>query len=88
MSRQQLLAWSLIFVDQGVISGVLRGAGKQVLGAVTNFVCYYLIGLPLGICLALLANLGVVGIWIGISVADTLQVTCYCDHFHVLTFFW
>ena len=59
---------------QGVISGVLRGAGKQVLGAVTNFVCYYMVGLPLGICLALLVNLGVVGMWIGISVADTLQV--------------
>ena len=61
---------------QGVISGVLRGAGKQVLGAVTNFICYYMFGLPLGICLALLVDLGVVGMWIGISVADSLQVVC------------
>lgn len=59
---------------QGVISGALRGAGKQVLGAVTNFICYYIIGLPIGICLALLANLGVMGMWIGIGIADTLQV--------------
>ena len=57
-----------------MISGALRGAGKQVLGAVTNFICYYIVGLPIGICLALLANLGVVGIWIGIGIADILQV--------------
>ena len=67
-------SWSFYESLQGVISGVLRGAGKQVLGAVTNFVCYYMVGLPLGICLALLVNLGVVGMWIGISVGDTLQV--------------
>ena len=57
-----------------MISGALRGAGKQVLGAVTNFICYYVIGLPIGICLALLANFGVVGMWIGIGIADILQV--------------
>lgn len=57
-----------------MISGALRGAGKQVLGAVTNFICYYIVGLPIGICLALLANLGVMGMWIGIGIADTLQV--------------
>ena len=56
------------------MSGALRGAGKQVSGAVINFICYYVFGLPLGICLALLVNLGVVGMWIGIGVADTLQV--------------
>lgn len=56
------------------MSGALRGAGKQVWGAVINFICYYVFGLPLGICLALLLKLGVVGMWIGISVADTLQV--------------
>ncbi len=57
-----------------MISGALRGAGKQVLGAVTNFTCYYIVGLPIGICLALLADLGVMGMWIGIGIADTLQV--------------
>ena len=59
---------------QGVMSGALRGTGRQVLGAVTNFVCYYIVGLPIGICLALLANLGVMGMWIGIGTADILQV--------------
>ena len=56
------------------MSGVLRGAGKQIVGAVVNFVCYYIIGLPLGISLALLTKLGVTGIWIGVGVADMIQV--------------
>lgn len=69
-----IVAGIIIILPQGVISGALRGAGKQILGAVTNFICYYIVGLPIGICLALLGNLGVMGMWIGIGIADTLQV--------------
>ena len=63
------------------MSGVLRGAGKQIVGAVVNFVCYYIIGLPLGISLALLTKLGVTGIWIGVGVADVIQVILHFPFF-------
>ncbi len=42
--------------------------------AVVNFFCYYAIGLPLGIVLALVVGLQSKGMWIGLSVADGLQV--------------
>jgi Na+-driven multidrug efflux pump len=41
-----------------------------------NFVFYYLIGLPVGISLALLTDLGATGMWTGLSVAVFLTVSC------------
>ena len=52
----------------------MRATGRQAYAAVTNFVCYYLIGLPLGITLALVVGLQTKGMWIGLSVADGIQV--------------
>ncbi len=49
----------------------------QFKAAVGNFVAYYVIGLPLGIVLALVVGLKAQGMWIGISVAAALQV---CMH--------
>jgi len=34
---------------QGVLSGVLRGCGRQLIGALVNFVSYYPIGLLVGV---------------------------------------
>ena len=59
---------------KGVTAGILRGTGRQKLGAMLNFFCYYVIGLPLGIPLAFRAGLGTLGIWTGLAVADGLQV--------------
>ena len=39
-----------------------------------NFVSYYIIGLPIAIVLALVADLGALGIWSGLFIADILQV--------------
>ena len=41
-----------------------------------NFVFYYLIGLPVGISLALLTDLGATGMWTGLCVAVFLTVSC------------
>ena len=44
------------------------------MGAVTNFVCYYFIGIPLLIYLALYRGLGIMGVWTGLAVALFIQV--------------
>ena len=56
------------------MAGVLRGSGRQLLGAAVNFFCYYVIGLPIGIVLALVADLGALGMWSGLIIGSILQV--------------
>jgi putative MATE family efflux protein len=58
---------------QGVLSGILRGCGKQSYGALTNFISYYAIGLPLAWALCFHSSLGVVGLMAGIAVGITVQ---------------
>lgn len=41
--------------------GVLRGVGKQLIGALCNLVGYYFIGFPIGVALMFAANMGIVG---------------------------
>ncbi|XP_073525212.1 multidrug and toxin extrusion protein 2-like [Phyllobates terribilis] len=55
--------------------GVLRGLGKQSIGAITNVISYYAIGLPLGISLMFKVKLGIVGLWAGLLCPVALQ-TC------------
>ena len=50
-----------------VIQGVLRGSGRQSLGAKLNFSAYYLLGIPFGSVLAFGFNKGLEGMWIGLS---------------------
>ncbi|XP_027328481.3 multidrug and toxin extrusion protein 2-like [Anas acuta] len=53
--------------------GVLRGTGKQKLGAIANAVGYYAIGMPIGISLMFAAKMGVLGLWVGMIVCISLQ---------------
>ncbi|OXB71884.1 UNVERIFIED_CONTAM: hypothetical protein H355_004230 [Colinus virginianus] len=53
--------------------GVLRGTGKQKLGAIANAVGYYAVGLPIGISLMFAAKMGVLGLWVGMIVCISLQ---------------
>lgn len=46
---------------QAVTGGIVRGAGKQMIGAVCNLVCFYFIGLPIGVSLMFPAKMGIVG---------------------------
>uniref|UniRef100_A0A3B5M2P6 Solute carrier family 47 member 3 n=1 Tax=Xiphophorus couchianus TaxID=32473 RepID=A0A3B5M2P6_9TELE len=45
----------------GVAAGVLRGAGKQLVGAIFNIVGSYFIGFPIGTTLMFAANMGITG---------------------------
>ncbi|KAF7665266.1 hypothetical protein LDENG_00142080 [Lucifuga dentata] len=44
----------------GVTGGIIRGIGKQKAGAVFAFVCYYIIGFPIGVSLTFPAKMGFV----------------------------
>lgn len=50
-----------VFSWKGVTGGVLRGAGKQLVGALCNLVGYYFIGFPIGVSLMFAANMGILG---------------------------
>eukprot|EP01032_Pedospumella_encystans_P014245 gene14245-16375_t len=59
----------------GVSSGVLRGAGKQYIGAVANVIAYYGVGLPMAWVCCFVINMGVDGLIIGIAMGSLVQVT-------------
>ncbi|XP_057700553.1 multidrug and toxin extrusion protein 1-like [Corythoichthys intestinalis] len=57
----------------GVSGGVFRGAGKQKVGMFSNLVGHYLIGFPIGVTLIFATEMGVVGLWIGLTLCVVLQ---------------
>ncbi|XP_069729894.1 multidrug and toxin extrusion protein 2-like isoform X1 [Phaenicophaeus curvirostris] len=57
--------------------GVLRGTGKQKMGAIANAIGYYAIGLPIGISLMFAAKMGVLGLWVGMIVCISLQALSF-----------
>ncbi|XP_028272255.1 multidrug and toxin extrusion protein 1-like [Parambassis ranga] len=66
----------------GAAAGVLRGAGKQLIGALCNLVGLYVIGFPIGASLMFAANMGIVGLWTGLTIFVSLQalafIICLC----------
>jgi Na+-driven multidrug efflux pump len=63
------------FVDglQGVASGILRGAGKQHIGAITNVIAFYALGLPCAWLMCFELGFGVHGLMIGILLGSSFQ---------------
>lgn len=64
------------FVTDGfncILGGVLRGAGKQSVGAVLNLLGYWCVGLPLALLLGLHARLGALGFWLALLAASAVQ---------------
>ncbi|KAK1420896.1 hypothetical protein QVD17_22857 [Tagetes erecta] len=58
---------------QTVLSGAVRGSGRQKIGAVVNLGAYYLIGIPLAILFAFVLHMGGKGLWLGIIAALLAQ---------------
>ena len=89
-SRAMKVVAVMQFVDSmvNVTSGVIKGAGKQIFGAVTNFIGYYVIALPLGVVMMMDFGAGwkVPGYWwgqvIGLSIQSSVYIaylTCRID---------
>src|SRR6201995_162644 len=68
-----LVAAGFQFFDciQITVTGALRGAGNTVAPLFTHLICYWVIGLPLGILLCFRLHLGAAGLWLGLLIALT-----------------
>ncbi|XP_049916252.1 multidrug and toxin extrusion protein 1 [Epinephelus moara] len=68
---------SFMFLDaiSAASGGIIRGAGKQRIGAVCYFLGYYGVGFPIGVSLMFAAKLGIKGLWIGLFTCVALQCT-------------
>jgi MATE family multidrug resistance protein len=69
-----LAVFTMVDGIQGVSSGVLRGAGKQFVGAFANVIAFYGIGIPLAWVFCFKLNLGVNGLMLGIACGAIFQV--------------
>ena len=67
-----------VFIDglQGVCGGILRGAGRQVIGATSNIFAFYVVGIPMAYFVCFRLKFRVAGLMIGLSVGTLLQ-TCF-----------
>ncbi|XP_078293785.1 multidrug and toxin extrusion protein 2-like [Panthera onca] len=61
----------------GTCGGILRGTGKQKIGAIMNAIGYYVFGFPIGVSLMFAAKLGIVGLWSGLIVCVFFQALFY-----------
>ncbi|PWA37017.1 multi antimicrobial extrusion protein [Artemisia annua] len=71
IAQMMLLLAGGYIVDgiQSVLSGAVRGSGRQKIGAVANLGAYYIIGIPLAILFAFVFHMGGKGLWFGIIAA-------------------
>ncbi|XP_077461425.1 multidrug and toxin extrusion protein 1-like [Stigmatopora argus] len=61
----------------GVSGGVFRGVGIQKVGGILNLVTHFFIGLPIGVTLIFTTNMGIVGLWIGLTCCVVLQAISF-----------
>lgn len=62
--------------NAAVTAGIFRAIGKQFLGALLNLSAYYVIGIPFGVWLTFRWDMGLPGLWVGLTVS-----LVYCSFF-------
>ncbi|XP_066058178.1 multidrug and toxin extrusion protein 2-like [Chamaea fasciata] len=67
----------LLDATAATCGGVLRGTGRQKLGAIANAVGYYTLGFPIGISLMFAAKMGVLGLWVGMIICISVQALSF-----------
>ncbi|KAF8113637.1 hypothetical protein N665_0047s0043 [Sinapis alba] len=55
------------------LTGVVRGSGKQKVGAYVNIAAFYIIGIPVGLLFCFILDFKVKGLWIGVLTGCTVQ---------------
>ncbi|KAF5896406.1 Multidrug and toxin extrusion protein 1, partial [Clarias magur] len=78
ISEAELGAQSVVYgvatiAYMAITGGIVRGAGKQLLGAGCILAGYYLVGFPIGVSLMFALNMGIIGLWSGFFVCVSLQ---------------
>jgi len=71
---------------QGVASGILRGCGRQSIGAGLNLMAYWVLALPLAVTCGFVLHMGVIGLWYGLFAGVGIQ--CIALNALVLTTNW
>lgn len=72
-----LLAFMQIFdAFNASTAGCLRGQGQQKIGGIINVFAFYCIGIPMSYTLTFYCNLGVKGLWLGITSALVVMSVC------------
>jgi MATE family multidrug resistance protein len=68
-----LIAAGFQFFDgiQITATGALRGAGNTSTGLWTQLVCYWIVGMPLGLWFGFHLHMGAAGLWWGLLIALT-----------------
>lgn len=57
----------------GVNTGIVRAVGKQMKASIATLCCFYMFGMPLALILGFKADMGLVGFWLGFTIALTMQ---------------
>ncbi|XP_074658995.1 multidrug and toxin extrusion protein 1-like isoform X2 [Tubulanus polymorphus] len=64
-----ILATYMVFnCIQGVCAGILRGCGRQLIGAIAVFIAYYVLALPIGVPVMFKTHLEARGYWWGLTI--------------------
>ncbi|CAI5737642.1 unnamed protein product [Hyaloperonospora brassicae] len=62
-----LMPYQMCDAMNAVMQGVFRGTGRLMLGAYINLFAYFVVGLPFGVYLAFRMDMGVEGLWLGLT---------------------
>ncbi|XP_072548069.1 multidrug and toxin extrusion protein 1 isoform X4 [Salminus brasiliensis] len=63
----------LLDATAAAAGSIVRGLGKQKLGAVGNMFGYYAVGFPIGVSLMFVAKMGIFGLWTGLLICVFFQ---------------